>query len=88
MLEVQFSNPTLKVLTMTDWTAGYVADVGYTHGYYTELNPLRARLALLQAGYVPPPTGGNSCELGFGQGVSVNMHAAATATRWCVSLPV
>ena len=82
MLEVQFSNPTLKVLTMTDWTAGYVADVGYTHGYYTELNPLRARLALLQAGYVPPPTGGNSCELGFGQGVSVNMHAAATATRW------
>jgi len=35
---------------MTDWTAGYVADIGYTYGYYQELNPLRARLALLNAG--------------------------------------
>jgi len=26
---------------MSDWTAGYVADIGYTYGYYTELNPLR-----------------------------------------------
>ena len=32
---------------MTDWTAGYVADIGYTYGYYTELNPLRVRLAVL-----------------------------------------
>ena len=39
---------------MTDWTAGYVADIGYTFGYYTELNPLRARLAFLNAGLVPP----------------------------------
>ncbi len=21
---------------MSDWTAGYVADIGYTFGYYTE----------------------------------------------------
>ena len=35
---------------MTDWTAGYVADIGYTYGYYTELNPLRVRLAFLNAG--------------------------------------
>ena len=67
---------------MTDWTAGYVADVGYTHGYYVELNPLRARLALLQAGYVAPASGGTCCELGFGQGVSVNMHAAASPGQW------
>lgn len=26
---------------MSDWTSGYVADIGYTYGYYTELNPLR-----------------------------------------------
>ena len=39
---------------MTDWTAGYVADIGYTFGYYTELNPLRARLALLNAGIGVP----------------------------------
>ena len=30
---------------MSDWTAGYVADIGYTYGYYTELNPLRVKLA-------------------------------------------
>ena len=42
---------------MTDWTAGYVADIGYTYGYYTELNPLRVRLAFLNAGLVPPRHG-------------------------------
>lgn len=66
---------------MTDWTAGYVADIDYTYGYYTELNPLRARLAFLYAGLVPPPVG-THCELGFGQGISVNIHAAATSTEW------
>ena len=39
---------------MTDWTAGYVADVGYTFGYYTELNPLCLRLAFLNAGMAFP----------------------------------
>ena len=40
-----------------DWTAGYVADIGYTYGYYTELNPLRIQLAFLNAGLVPPTVG-------------------------------
>ncbi len=66
---------------MTDWTAGYVADVGYTYGYYNELNPLRARLALLNAG-LRCPEFGTACELGFGQGVSANFHAAASNTSW------
>jgi SAM-dependent methyltransferase len=66
---------------MTDWTAGYVADIGYTFGYYQELNPLRARLAFLNAGLVPPDVG-THCELGFGQGISANMHAAATPHQW------
>lgn len=39
---------------MTDWTAGYVADVGYTFGYYAELSPLRLRLAFLNAGLAFP----------------------------------
>ena len=64
-----------------DWTAGYVADIGYTYGYYTELNPLRARLALLHAGFACP-TFENACELGFGQGLSVNLHAAASGVHW------
>jgi hypothetical protein len=42
---------------MSDWTAGYVADVGYTYGYYTELNPLRLRLAFLNAGLAFPAAG-------------------------------
>lgn len=66
---------------MTDWTAGYVADIGYTFGYYQELNPLRAKLAFLNAGLVPPDLGIH-CELGFGQGMSANIHAAASGSAW------
>lgn len=66
---------------MSDWTAGYVADIGYTFGYYTELNPLRVQLAFLNAGLALPETG-TACELGFGQGMSANLHAAASSTRW------
>lgn len=66
---------------MTDWTSGYVADIDYTYGYYGELNPLRVQLCLLHAGLAPPVMT-NACELGFGQGVSLNIHAAATAVQW------
>ena len=66
---------------MSDWTAGYVADIGYTYGYYTELNPLHAKVALLNAGQVCPAFG-SACELGFGQGISTNLHAAASDTQW------
>ena len=66
---------------MTNWTAGYVADIGYTFGYYTELNPLRVKLAFLNAGLVPPEMGA-ACELGFGQGMSANLHAAASVVQW------
>ncbi len=67
---------------MNDWTAGYVADIGYTFGYYTELNPLRIKLAFLNAGLVCPAVAA-ACELGFGQGLSANLHAAASPTAWC-----
>jgi len=66
---------------MSDWTGGYVADIGYTHGYYVELNPLRIKLAFLKAG-IALPHNLNACELGFGQGVSTNVHAAASGTNW------
>jgi SAM-dependent methyltransferase len=66
---------------MSDWTAGYVADIGYTYGYYAELNPLHVKLAFLNAGWVAPMMG-TACELGFGQGLSANMHAAASITQW------
>jgi hypothetical protein len=66
---------------MTDWTAGYVSEIGYTFGYYTELNPQRLALPLLASGIVPPKVE-TACELGFGQGMSVNIHAAASTTSW------
>ena len=66
---------------MSDWTAGYVTDVGYTSGYYPDLNPLRSRLPLLYAGWALSPVQ-HACELGFGQGVSMNLHAAASDVQW------
>ncbi|WP_428002574.1 class I SAM-dependent methyltransferase [Acidovorax sp.] len=66
---------------MSDWTAGYVADIGYTYGYYPELNPLRVKLAFLNQGLAFPEFG-SACELGFGQGLSANMHAAASLITW------
>lgn len=66
---------------MSDWTSGYVADIGYTYGYYLELNPQRVKLAFLNAGLVAPEFG-TACELGFGQGLSANMHAAASVCSW------
>jgi hypothetical protein len=67
---------------MSDWTGGYVADIDYTYGYYLELNPQRARWAFLNAGLACPEFG-TACELGFGQGLSANIHAAASVTEWC-----
>jgi SAM-dependent methyltransferase len=66
---------------MNDWTAGYIADIGYTFGYYPEMNPLRMKLAFLGAGLVCPEVR-TACELGFGQGMSTNLHAAATDVQW------
>jgi hypothetical protein len=66
---------------MSDWTEGYVSAIDYTLGYYAELNPARVRLAFLMAG-LEPPTIAQACELGFGQGVSLAIHAAAGAAAW------
>jgi hypothetical protein len=52
-----------------------------TFGYYQELNPLRARLPLIKTGYIPTENSIN-CELGFGQGISTNIHAAASNNSW------
>jgi len=63
------------------WTSGYVADIGYTYGYYTELNPVRIRLPFAYHGIELPPNG-LACELGFGQGLSTALHAAGSASDW------
>ncbi len=66
---------------MDSWSEGYVAEVGYTHGYYPELNPLRLKLALLFSELAFPAVE-TACELGFGQGLSIATHAAASPVQW------
>lgn len=61
---------------------GHVTNVEYTHGYYGELNPVRAAFALAYAGIAAPEVTATACELGFGQGVSVSLHAAAQSAQW------
>lgn len=66
---------------MADWSDGYVSELAYTYGYYRELNPQLAKLAFLHK-RLDFPTVRHACELGFGQGISINMHAAASGTEW------
>jgi SAM-dependent methyltransferase len=56
-------------------------EIAYTFGYTDELNPLRAKLPFLNAGLEFPDVR-NACELGFGHGVSVNIHAAGSTAQW------
>lgn len=61
------------------WNDGYFADAPYVYAYHRELNPVFQRFCLVSSGVVPPVCEGTAvhCELGFGQGVSANIHAAA-----------
>jgi len=70
------------------WASGYVSEIDYTHGYYRELNPLLMGFAALHAGLnQTPPKPLRYLELGFGQGLSVNIHAAALEGEfWGVDL--
>jgi hypothetical protein len=60
------------------WTAGYPTEIEYTYGYYRELCPSFLRLACLSAGIATTNADPlRYLELGFGQGVSIAIHAAA-----------
>jgi SAM-dependent methyltransferase len=61
-----------------DWTAGYIAEIDYTHGYYGEIAPNLIDFALLLKGFAPPvrTSGMRYLELGYGQGLSTNIHGA------------
>ncbi|MEW5420685.1 methyltransferase regulatory domain-containing protein [Amorphus sp. 3PC139-8] len=64
---------------MVSWTDGYVADIGYTHGYYRELSPSLLSFVSLFRGISGPQADQTLtyCELGCGQGFSANLLAAA-----------
>lgn len=61
------------------WSQGYVTGVGYTYGYHRETSPVFQRFCLLLRGLAcgDPGESASHCELGFGQGVSININAAA-----------
>jgi SAM-dependent methyltransferase len=62
------------------WSEGYTTGAGYTHGYFQGLSPRFAAFALLLDALDGPPPG-PCCELGFGQGLSLAMHAAGDPDR-------
>ncbi|WEJ32924.1 class I SAM-dependent methyltransferase [Devosia sp. SD17-2] len=64
---------------MSSWTSGYVADLGYTYGFYRELTPALLGLVALARGQTGPDASAplHYCELGCGQGLSMNLLASA-----------
>ncbi len=69
---------------MSNWSDGYFTQSTYTYGYYRELSPTYQRFCLLARGFAAPEPSEDDihCELGYGQGVSVNIHAAATPGKF------
>lgn len=62
------------------WHEGYTSEITYTYGYYPELSPGRIRLALLACG-IDHSISDNPdyLELGFGQGLSLNINTATNS---------
>lgn len=63
-----------------DWSQGYFTGLNYTFGYYPELSPAMLRLGCLCRGVEARVGSAPSyLELGFGQGMSINVHAAGSS---------
>ena len=69
---------------MNSWNEGYFTASTYTYGYYRELSPNYMRWCLTLNGLAAPELTEESfhCELGYGQGISANIHAAATPGKY------
>lgn len=65
------------------WNAGYVSEVDYIYGYFSELAPVRLKFALLSRG-VSHDVGDSPSylELGFGHGLSLIINAATSSGRF------
>lgn len=66
---------------MSNWADGYATEIDYTYGSYPGLNPESIKLAFLYKGLQYPKIE-TACELGFGQGVGINIHASASDIKW------
>ena len=69
---------------------GYRNDVAYNHDYHRELAPEALKLLTLARGWAFPSARPlRYLELGYGNGVSLNIHAAATPSfGWPVACMV
>ncbi len=63
---------------------GYHTDTNYSAGYFPQLNPLYVKHIFTLKHQAFPEINENftACELGFGQGVSVVLHAAGSTGKW------
>lgn len=62
-------------------STGYYSGLSYTKGYYTDLSPTEIRFNLAAQG-VHPPKMRYGCEIGFGMGLSLAIHAASSNIHW------
>lgn len=62
---------------MQAWTDGYVTEIGYTHAFHGELQPWPMAAALGAESPIRAGTPFDYCELGFGQGFTLALLAAA-----------
>lgn len=62
---------------MRGWTDGYVTEIGYTYSFHTELQPWPMADVLGPLSPIRPGQPFDYCELGFGQGFSLALLAAA-----------
>lgn len=74
---------------MSSWSMGYQTDLPQQYTYSAEQNLLRAKFIFNQKGLAFPELNSDDsdfyfCELGFGQGITLNINAAASVkqTKW------
>lgn len=58
------------------WNEGYHIEITYAYGYFTDMNPTVPRFLMLMAA-IKLTEVSSACEPGYGQGPSLNIHAAA-----------
>lgn len=69
---------------MASWDMGYQADIQYITCYVRDMSPVYLNYIVTSHGFEFPQVDGNfkSCELGFGQGLSIDLHAASAPGYW------
>ena len=74
---------------MSSWSMGYQTNLPQQYTYSAEQNLLRAKFIFNQKGLAFPELNSDDsdfyfCELGFGQGITLNINAAASGkqTKW------